>query len=112
MGIGIGVIDSVSLSVKEKMGNQFVPGDFGFDPLRLMKGASPEAVKDMREKEINNGRLAMVAVTIFVLEEFIFQTPITQLTPGLFHPLWDRPKSGTSSTRRLKARQRRRGSRL
>ena len=89
VGAGIGAIDSVSLRIKEEMGNAFVPGDFGFDPLRLLKGASPEAVQDMQAKEINNGRLAMIAVTIFVLEEATTGLPIVQLTPGLFHPLWE-----------------------
>eukprot|EP00620_Florenciella_sp_RCC1587_P009500 CAMPEP_0182585248 /NCGR_PEP_ID=MMETSP1324-20130603/59886_1 /TAXON_ID=236786 /ORGANISM="Florenciella sp., Strain RCC1587" /LENGTH=285 /DNA_ID=CAMNT_0024802035 /DNA_START=40 /DNA_END=897 /DNA_ORIENTATION=+ len=89
VGAGIGAIDSVSLRIKEEMGNAFVPGDFGFDPLRLLKGASPEAVQDMQAKEINNGRLAMIAVTIFVLEEAITGLPVVQLTPSLFHPLWE-----------------------
>jgi Chlorophyll A-B binding protein len=36
------------------------PGDFNFDPLNLM-GKTPDAQKTMRTKEINNGRLAMLA---------------------------------------------------
>jgi len=91
VAIGIGAIDSVSLSLKDKMKDRFVPGDFGFDPLRLMKGASPEAVRDMQEKEINNGRLAMMAVLAFVIEEAVTGLPVVQVTPALFHPLWENP---------------------
>jgi len=36
-------------------------GDFSFDPLGLNRNKSPEASKSMRTKEINNGRLAMLA---------------------------------------------------
>ena len=57
-----------------------------------MKGATDEAKADMQAKEINNGRLAMVAVTIFVLQEAITGLPVVQLTPALFHPLWDSPE--------------------
>merc|ERR1719409_283328 len=34
----------------------------------------------------------MMAVLAFVLEEAITGVPIVQLTPALFHPLWDSPQ--------------------
>jgi len=37
------------------------PGDFAFDPLGYLKGASPEAKEEMQLKELKNGRLAMLA---------------------------------------------------
>ena len=73
------------------MGDAFVPGDFGFDPLRLLKNATPESVKDMQAKEINNGRLAMMAVTAFVIEEVVTGKPITEVTPFLFKPVFEVP---------------------
>jgi light-harvesting complex I chlorophyll a/b binding protein 1 len=36
-------------------------GDFGFDPLGFSKGKSKDAVDQMKLKEVNNGRLAMLA---------------------------------------------------
>lgn len=36
-------------------------GDFGLDPLNFLKDKSPEEVNKMKLKEINNGRLAMLA---------------------------------------------------
>ena len=36
-------------------------GDFTFDPLGFCKGKSKEAIDTMKTKEINNGRLAMLA---------------------------------------------------
>lgn len=46
----------------------YSPGALGFDPLGL-KPASPEAYLSMQEKELNNGRLSMIAVAGFVGQE-------------------------------------------
>ena len=44
------------------------PGDLGFDPLNLKpKGASE--LKDMQAKELNHGRLAMIATAGMVAQE-------------------------------------------
>merc|ERR1719453_1401490 len=43
-------------------------GDFGFDPLGL-KPESPEEFKAMQTKELNNGRLAMIAIAGMVAQE-------------------------------------------
>lgn len=37
------------------------PGDFGLDPIGFLKGKSAEEIKTMKTKEVNNGRLAMLA---------------------------------------------------
>ena len=47
----------------------YLPGMLGFDPL----GADSPS---MRNAEITNGRVAMIAITVFALEEAIFRTPI------------------------------------
>ena len=43
-------------------------GDFGFDPLGL-KPTTPENLKEMQTKELNNGRLAMIAIAGMVGQE-------------------------------------------
>lgn len=42
-------------------------GDIGFDPLSI-KPKTPERLAVMREKELNNGRLAMVAAVLLLLQ--------------------------------------------
>jgi len=43
-------------------------GDFGFDPLGL-KPTDPEELKEMQTKELNNGRLAMMAIAGMIVQE-------------------------------------------
>jgi len=48
--------------------SDYTPGDLGFDPLGL-KPEDPKELKAMATKEINNGRLAMIAVAGMVGQE-------------------------------------------
>merc|ERR1711907_746750 len=45
-----------------------VAGDYGFDPLGL-KPTDPSELKTMATKELNNGRLAMIAIAGMVVQE-------------------------------------------
>ena len=45
-----------------------VAGDFGFDPLGL-KPTDAAELKEMQTKELNNGRLAMIAIAGMVVQE-------------------------------------------
>ena len=49
---------------------EYQPGDLGFDPLGLYRGKSEDVRYDLRLKELNNGRLAMIAITWYAFEEF------------------------------------------
>ena len=46
----------------------YMPGDLGFDPMGL-KPNNPSELKEMQTKEINNGRLAMIAIAGMVGQE-------------------------------------------
>lgn len=46
------------------------PGDFGFDPLGL-KPESAAELKEMQNKELNNGRIAMLAAAGMIAQEYV-----------------------------------------
>jgi hypothetical protein len=48
----------------------YTPGDLGFDPLGL-KPSDPEEFKIMQTKELQNGRLAMLAAAGFMAQELV-----------------------------------------
>merc|ERR1711985_69543 len=50
------------------MKEDHVPGDLGFDPLGL-KPTDPKELKAMQAKELNNGRLAMIAAAGMIAQE-------------------------------------------
>jgi light-harvesting complex I chlorophyll a/b binding protein 1 len=47
---------------------EHVPGELGFDPLGL-KPTDPAELKEMQNKELNNGRLAMIAAAGMIAQE-------------------------------------------
>ncbi len=44
------------------------PGDFGFDPLGYLDGATKAQIDDLKTKELKNGRLAMLAFSGMVTQ--------------------------------------------
>lgn len=48
----------------------YVPGDLGFDPFNLMP-QDAEGFFEMQNKELNNGRLAMIAAAGFLAQEAV-----------------------------------------
>ena len=84
----IGVLDVKAEGIKAGVEpRDWIPGYYGFDPLRLVKGMSPLAVKNMQAKEINNGRLAMVSVVAYVAQEYLTGEPITSVSEQFFTPI-------------------------
>lgn len=61
------------------------PGDLGFDPLGLAGNTKEERLYKA-EAELFNGRLAMLAITGFALQEFWTQTAVINQTPFFFKP--------------------------
>mgnify|MGYP002632462311 CR=1 FL=1 len=59
----------------------YSPGMLGYD---LFGYDSPK----LRDAEITNGRVAMIAITVFALEEAIFQAPVVRETAVFFQPIW------------------------
>ena len=71
----------------ESKGKAYIQGDCGFDPL----GFFPEDKKgqlEMQTKELKHGRLAMMAILGFVVQEALYRIPVVQETPFFFKPLF------------------------
>jgi len=50
--------------------NDYDMGEIGFDPLGLCP-TDPKEKYDMQTKELNNGRLAMIAIIAFIVQELV-----------------------------------------
>ena len=82
-----GIFEIDSYSTQEEKGKDYILGDCGFDPLGLF----PEKKEDqfaMQTKEIKNGRVAMMAILGFVVQEALYNTPVTAETPLFFKPFF------------------------
>ena len=51
--------------------DDYTPGDYNFDPLKLSAGKDDVWLNDMKLKEVNNGRVAMVAISGMVAQELV-----------------------------------------
>lgn len=71
---------------KAKNGSSVEPGDLGFDPLGLYPDDAA-GQKDMKTKEIKNGRLAMIAITAFAAQEFVTKIGVAYETPRKYDSL-------------------------
>jgi len=63
------------------------PGDFRFDPLNFYKPLSFSDKVGVQERELTNGRVAMLAVASYVATEAITGQPVVLATPLLFEPI-------------------------
>jgi len=81
MTLGIGIAESLRIqkgwaNPYEKMSNvqalkeDYYPGDLDFDPLGL-KPEDPAEFREMQEKELSHGRLAMLAAAGFMAQEAV-----------------------------------------
>jgi Chlorophyll A-B binding protein len=75
---------------EEKIGDAFLPGDCFWDPLRILEGAPPSMKRNMQEREIINGRMAMIAFAAFVFEEAASHRALVTIPSNelLFEPLY------------------------
>lgn len=64
-----------------------MPGDFQFDPLNFYRPLSDEGKVGAQERELANGRLAMLAIASYVGTEWVYHEPVVSATPALFQPI-------------------------
>ena len=86
-GVIIGLAAAIDLyGMSRKSSDGYTPGDLGFDPLGLYP-FSPEDRKEMQLKEIKNGRLAMLAIFGFAVQEATSKVGVVDETPFFFKPI-------------------------
>ena len=78
-------IDLYGIQRKNSAKN-YVAGDLGFDPLGLYPASSSDRFS-MQTKELKNGRLAMVAIVGFAIQEYVTGVGVVGETPFFFKPL-------------------------
>ncbi|KAL9183558.1 hypothetical protein ACHAXT_004414 [Thalassiosira profunda] len=92
--LNLGYLDIYSSEIKEnESGDAFLPGECFWDPLCILEGAPESMKRNMQEREILNGRAAMIAVAAFIFEEAMTHRPIVELPTNalLFEPAYQVP---------------------
>lgn len=91
----LGYLDIYAQEVKqqESIGEAFLPGDCFWDPLRILQGAPDSMKRNMQERELFNGRVAMLAFLAFVWEEGIAHLPLIEIGENdlLLEPAYEIP---------------------
>jgi len=82
--MGLGYLDIWANANKEETGEARLPGDCFWDPLSIMVGASYEGRRVMQEREIWNGRAAMVAFVVFIFEEALTREGVVNIDINKF----------------------------
>jgi len=77
----LGYLDIYSQAIKDmdKIGEAFLPGDCFWDPLKILEGAPDSMKRNMQERELFNGRVAMLAVAVYTWEEVITHLPLISI---------------------------------
>lgn len=95
--LGLAAAVDVIGTMKSKSGSEtYFPGNLGFDPL----GVYPKGEEGqlwMQTAEIKNGRLAMIAIFGFAIQEFVSKVGVVDETPFFFFPVMQTFKMYTNS---------------
>lgn len=82
-----GIVELENMKMKDEKAKNYIAGDCNFDPLGLF----PEDKKgqmQMMTKEIKHGRIAMMALLGFVIQEAVYGMPVVAETPLFFQPIF------------------------
>merc|ERR1712232_817663 len=75
-----GIIEIENMKMKEEKGKAYIPGDCNFDPLNLLP-QDKNGQMEMMTKEIKHGRIAMMAILGFAVQEALYKAPVVAETP-------------------------------
>ena len=93
---GAAAIDLYGISRAKNAAAGYVPGDLGFDPFGVYP-KEKDGQKWMQLAEIKNGRLAMIAIFAFAVQEFVTKMGVVDQTPLFFKPIGQVLKDYTNS---------------
>ena len=79
--IALAAAVEIGESVKENSSSRFDPSDMGFDPLSLLEGKTKKQKFFLREAELFYGRLGMLAITGFAVQEFFLHSAVVDQMP-------------------------------
>ena len=79
--MGLGYLDIYAAAIKDRdeIGEAFLPGDCFWDPLKTLEGAPASMKRNMQERELFNGRVAMLAIAAFLFEEGTTHLPLISI---------------------------------
>ena len=81
-----GAIDVYGISKARRGGPDYTPGNLGFDPLNFYP-IDKETQQQVQLAEIKHGRVAMLGVLGYVVEEYISKMAVIDDTPMFFQPI-------------------------
>jgi hypothetical protein len=90
----LGYLDIFASQIKAgETGDAFLPGECFWDPLSVLDGTPEHMKRRMQERELMNGRMAMVAVAMYALQEAITHKPLIELqwNQFFFEPVYQIP---------------------
>lgn len=91
----LGYLDIYTKDIQEEegVGDAFLPGDCFWDPLKVLDGAPASMKRNMQERELFNGRVAMLAFAAFVFEEATSHEAVIDIPSNefLFVPAYQIP---------------------
>jgi hypothetical protein len=91
----LGYLDIYAKAIQDRdgIGDAFLPGDCFWDPLNMLEGAPASMKRNMQERELFNGRVAMIAIAAYIFEEATTRLPVIEVEGNdiLFLPAYQVP---------------------
>jgi hypothetical protein len=79
-------IDTYGVAIARRGGPDYFPGNLGWDPLNFFP-TDKESQEAVKLAEIKHGRIAMLGVLGYVVEEYTTKMSVIDDTPILFQPI-------------------------
>lgn len=87
-GFCIGLTAAIDLygQKRARFVSDYIPGDLGFDPFGLYPDDDDDGKKRMQLAEVKHGRVAMLAVVGYAIQEAVLKEGVVDETPIFFAP--------------------------